>query len=144
MAHKLGEALPNPNQIDAYINNDSFWFQELADDQKYYKHVNQAYLTYAQSMGFIKEAKPVFHQLYSEQLQKFRLAAQGHGEQQPPLNKRERIETHFDPLPFWYATFEDQLNSKEEYPLHAVTQRPAAMYHSWGSQNGLAPSIARV
>ena len=86
-------------------------------------------------MGFIKEAKPVFHQLYSEQLQKFRLAAQGHGEHQPPVNKRERIETHFDPLPFWYATFEDQLNSQEEYPLHAVTQRPAAMYHSWGSQN---------
>ena len=132
---QTGRGAPNQNQIEAYINNDSFWFQELADNQKYYKHVNQAYLTYAQSMGFIKEAKPVFHQLYSEQLQKFRLAAQGHGEHQPPVNKRERIETHFDPLPFWYATFEDQLNSQEEYPLHAVTQRPAAMYHSWGSQN---------
>ncbi|MEM1314825.1 MAG: molybdopterin dinucleotide binding domain-containing protein, partial [Pseudomonadota bacterium] len=22
-----------------------------------------------------------------------------------------------------------------EYPLHAITQRPAAMYHAWGSQN---------
>ena len=23
----------------------------------------------------------------------------------------------------------------DEFPLHALTQRPAAMYHSWGSQN---------
>ena len=23
----------------------------------------------------------------------------------------------------------------EEYPVHALTQRPMAMYHSWGSQN---------
>ena len=132
---QAGKGAPNPNQVNAYIKNESFWFQELADDQKYYKHVNRAYLTYAQSMGFIKEAKPVFHQLYSEQLQKFRLAAQGYGEHQPPADKRERIETHFDPLPFWYAPFEDQVNEQEDFPLHAVTQRPAAMYHSWGSQN---------
>jgi len=25
--------------------------------------------------------------------------------------------------------------SLEKYPIHAITQRPAAMYHSWGSQN---------
>ena len=92
---------------------------------------NQAYLTYAQSMGFIKEAKLVFHQLYSEQLQNSGLP-RVHGEHQPPVTKRERIETHFDPL-LSGRTFEDQLNSQEEYPLHAVTS--PAMYHSWGSQN---------
>jgi len=132
---KTGKGEANPNQIEAYIENESFWFQELTTEQKYFKNVNQAYLDYAQSMGFIKEALPVFHQLYSEQLQKFRLAAQGHGDHQPPDDKRDRIQTYFDPLPFWYAPFEDQVNSLEEYPLHAVTQRPAAMYHSWGSQN---------
>jgi len=25
--------------------------------------------------------------------------------------------------------------SEEEFPMHAVTQRPMAMYHAWGSQN---------
>ncbi|MEM6467517.1 MAG: molybdopterin dinucleotide binding domain-containing protein, partial [Pseudomonadota bacterium] len=31
----------------------------------------------------------------------------------------------------WYAPD----GPTEGYPLHAITQRPAAMYHSWGSQN---------
>ena len=26
---QVGRGSPNPNQIDAYVNNDSFWFQEL-------------------------------------------------------------------------------------------------------------------
>ncbi|WP_367343092.1 molybdopterin oxidoreductase family protein, partial [Propionibacterium sp.] len=41
----------------------------------------------------------------------------------------------FDPLPFWYAPFEGGLIDDRAYPMHAVTQRPMAMYHAWGSQN---------
>ena len=40
-----------------------------------------------------------------------------------------------DPLPIWYEPIEATMVSREEYPLHALTQRPMAMYHSWGSQN---------
>ena len=65
----------------------------------------------------------------------FRLAALGHGDMQPPDDKRERIKTYFDPLPIWYPPFEDEENDEARFPLHAVTQRPMAMYHSWGSQN---------
>ena len=57
-------------------------------------------------MGFIGKADQIILQLYSEPLQKFRLAAQGHGAVQPPETHRARIETYFDPLPFWYAPFE--------------------------------------
>jgi anaerobic selenocysteine-containing dehydrogenase len=39
------------------------------------------------------------------------------------------------PLPQWHAPLSDSLTDLAEYPLHAITQRPAAMYHSWGSQN---------
>ena len=74
-------------------------------------------------------------QIYSEHLQKFRLAAQGHGDRQPPDHLRPRIETYFDPLPFWYTPFEEEAVDNESFPLHAVTQRPMHMYHSWGSQN---------
>src|SRR5690606_36366645 len=74
-------------------------------------------------------------QLYSEALQKFRLAAEGHGPVQPPEHHRERIRTYFDPLPFWYPPFEDAATDDAAFPLHAITQRPAAMYHSWGSMN---------
>ncbi len=38
-----------------------------------------------------------------------------------------------DPLPTWYPPFGDA--AAAEYPLHAITQRPMDMYHSWGSQN---------
>ncbi|VAV89982.1 Anaerobic dimethyl sulfoxide reductase chain A, molybdopterin-binding domain, partial [hydrothermal vent metagenome] len=65
----------------------------------------------------------------------FRLAAQGHGERQPPKRNRERIETYFDPLPIWYMPFEEAEVDTKEYPLHALSQRPMHMYHSWGSQN---------
>ncbi len=48
---------------------------------------------------------------------------------------RERIKTHFDPLPFYSQPLEMQKTDTEKYPLNAVTQRPMAMYHSWDSQN---------
>ncbi|MBL8790072.1 MAG: molybdopterin oxidoreductase family protein, partial [Rhizobiales bacterium] len=48
---------------------------------------------------------------------------------------RKRIETYFDPIPFWYPPFEGERVSGEDYPMHAITQRPMAMYHAWGSQN---------
>jgi len=40
-----------------------------------------------------------------------------------------------DPLPFWYPALEEEAVDKGDYPIHALTQRPMAMYHSWGSQN---------
>jgi anaerobic selenocysteine-containing dehydrogenase len=102
---------------------------------KYFRHVNWAYLDWATFFGFIGKPEPVIHQLYSEPLQKFRLAARGHGKVQPPADKRERIEKYFDPLPYWYEPFEGRMVEASDYPLHAVTQRPMAMYHAWGSQN---------
>jgi sulfite dehydrogenase (quinone) subunit SoeA len=77
----------------------------------------------------------VIFQLYSEPMQKMRLAARGHGAVVPPEAHRARIETYFDPLPFWYPPFEDAAFGEAEFPMHAITQRPMAMYHSWGSQN---------
>jgi anaerobic selenocysteine-containing dehydrogenase len=74
-------------------------------------------------------------QLYCEPLQRFRLAADGHGAVQPPASHRERIATYFDPIPFWYEPFEGQLVDLSKFPMHAITQRPMHMYHSWGSQN---------
>jgi anaerobic selenocysteine-containing dehydrogenase len=52
-----------------------------------------------------------------------------------PPQHRARIATYFDPLPIWYRPFEEAAVAADEYPLHAITQRPMAMYHSWGSQN---------
>jgi len=117
------------------VENGCFWSAKLAPEQRYFKFANQSYLQYSADMGWIPEAKQIVLQIYSEPLQKFRLAAQGHGPHQPPDIHRERIETHFDPLPIWYPPFEESHSDDSTYPLHALTQRPMAMYHSWGSQN---------
>ena len=130
-----GRGTPNPDQLQRYIENGCHWFYELPDHMKYYRHVNWAYLDWATFFGFIGKPEPVIHQLYSEPLQKFRLAARGHGKVLPPTDHRKRIESYFDPLPFWYPPFEGDMVSESEFPMHAVTQRPMAMYHAWGSQN---------
>ncbi|HEU0157178.1 MAG TPA: molybdopterin dinucleotide binding domain-containing protein, partial [Stellaceae bacterium] len=130
-----GRGAPNPNQLDRYVANGCFWKHRLPDDQLYFKHANKAYLETAMAMGLIGSADPIVLQLYVEPLQRFRLAAQGHGAVVPPPEKRDRIARYFDPLPFWYRPFEEERVERDAFPLHAVTQRPMHMYHSWHSQN---------
>ncbi len=132
---KSGSGEPNPRQLAQYIAHGCFWQHELPESQRYYRHANKDYLDWATSMGFIDKPEQIVLQLYSEVLQKFRLAAQGHGAVQPPERERARIAEYFDPLPIWYRPFEQQSFDAREFPLYALTQRPMAMYHSWGSQN---------
>jgi len=126
---------PNPQQLQRYVENGCFWQEHLPAEQRYFKHANRAYLEGAAAMGFIDRPRQIVLQLYLETLQKFRLAAEGHGPVQPPDDMRQRIATYFDPLPIWYMPFEEAAIDRAAYPLHAVTQRPMPMYHSWGSQN---------
>ncbi len=130
-----GKGAPNPRQLERYIANGGFWHYELPHEARYFKFANKAYLDHAVAFGLIGKAEPIVLQLYVEPLQRFRLAARGHGAIQPPEHLRERVATHCDPLPEWHPPFEGQMVSDAAFPLHAVTQRPAAMYHSWGSQN---------
>lgn len=129
----IGE--PNADQLQRYIDNGCYWHEELPQGQQYYKHVNADYLRYANKMGWVGSTDPIVLQLYCEPLQRFRLAAQGHGDRIPPDQDAERIKTYFDPLPVWYPPHEGAQVDESKYPLHAITQRPMAMYHSWGSQN---------
>ena len=132
---RIGKGEPNPDQLQRYIDNGGYWHHELEAEQRYYKMANRAYLAFATEVGFMPCPEPIVFQLYSEPLQRFRLAARGHGAVVPPEAERERIVAYFDPLPFWYAPFEEAAVEAGEYPLHALTQRPMHMYHSWGSQN---------
>ncbi len=126
----VGMGAPNPRQLERYIENGCFWAHHLPPEQLYYKHANAGYLETAKAMGFVEGTAQIVLQIYSEPLQRFRLAAEGHGKVQPPDALRPRIRRYFDPLPIWYPPLDDAA-----YPLHAVTQRPPAMYHSWHSQN---------
>jgi len=130
-----GKGAVNPSQLDRYIENDCFWRHEFKPSERYFKHSNQGYLEKAVALGFIGKKEQIILQIYSEPLQKFRLAAEGHGNVAVPDSHRGRVAKFFDPLPFWYPPLEENSVSSEEYPMHALTQRPMAMYHSWGSQN---------
>ena len=139
-----GKGEPNPDQLQRYIDNGGFWRAEIPEAARYYKMANREYLDWARGMGFLGSDQPIVLQLYSETLQKFRLAAEGHGDVQPPDEHRERVATYFDPLPMWYEPFEGEQidNVDERFPLSALTQRPMFMYHAWGSQNAWLRQIA--
>ncbi|MEE9313146.1 MAG: molybdopterin oxidoreductase family protein [Rhizobiaceae bacterium] len=135
---KFGRGEPNPEQLERYKENGAFSKTHLPKEAQFFKHANKAYQDFAVDMGFFDAPQPVTFNLYSEVLQKFRLAADGHGKVQPPERLRGRLKETFNPLPIWYAPFEEERlgeRAEEEFPFHALTQRPAAMYHSWGSQN---------
>ena len=132
---KGGKGEPNPNQLEKYVENECFWRHEFKPEERYFKHSNKAYLETAVQLGLIGHADQIVLQIYCEPLQNFRLAAEGHGDVLPPPQHRERISTYFDPLPIWYPPFEQEMIDQSDLPMHAITQRPAAMYHSWGSMN---------
>ena len=127
---------PNPNQWEMYAQNNCVYQYELPKSYQYMRNWNRGYLHWAQDHGLIRYTDPVNLHLYSEVLQRFRLAAEGKRPgRQPPDSLRERVRRHFDPLPFYAEALETQAIDKQKYPLNAITQRPMAMYHSWDSQN---------
>jgi sulfite dehydrogenase (quinone) subunit SoeA len=131
---EYGRGAPNPRQLEAYVDQGCFHMHHFQPHMQYFKHANRDYIAWAVDKGMRLTTTPVIFQLYIEPMQKMRLAAQGHGTVQPPELHRGRVEKYFDPLPFWYPPFEGADDSGG-FPLHAITQRPMAMYHSWGSQN---------
>ncbi len=130
-----GRGDPNPNQLDAYIQNGGFWIGHIPEEAQFYKPWNKAYQEWAVEIGLFDVAAPYVFSLYSEPLRKLQLAAEGHGVNQPPEHLRARVKRTMDPLPIWYEPFEDGNVDVSEYPIHALTQRPMHMYHSWGTQN---------
>ncbi len=132
---RAGRGAANPDQLQRYIDNGSFFSAHIPMEAQFFKHANQAYQDFAVRMGFFDTPQPVTFQLYQESLQKFRLAAEGLREPVAPETHRQRIFDTFDPLPDWYRPFGEAMVDRDEYPYHAITQRPMAMYHSWGSMN---------
>ena len=125
----------NPEQLDRYIENGGFFVEHVPEEARYYKPWNAAYQDWAVTMGLYDSPQPYLFHLYVEPMRKFQRAAEGHGDRQPPEHLRARIKETLDPLPIWYPPFEEGAVDKELFPLHALTQRPMAMYHSWGTQN---------
>ena len=130
---QFGRGEPNPDQMQRYIDNGGFAIEHVPHEGLYYKPWNRAYQDWAVTIGLYDKPAPYLFSVYSEPMRRFQLAAEGHGDRQPPDHLRAQLKMAMDPLPVWYAPFGDA--EAEDYPIHALTQRPMAMYHSWGSQN---------
>ncbi len=129
-SHGRGE--PNPDQIERYKENGAFWMGHVPEEGLYYKPWNKAYQDWAVKIGFYDDPAPYLFSLWCEPLRRFQIAAEGGHRLSPPEHLKARIAETMTPLPSWYPPFSD---TDAEYDLHALTQRPMAMYHSWGSQN---------
>ena len=131
--HRRGQSASSSKR---YIENGCFWRTSCRRSSAYFKHANAAYLKWPSGWASSTSAEPIVLQLYSETLQKFRLAARGHGAIQPP---GAASCAHRQPISIrcrsGIAPFERERPPTRGLPLHAITQRPMAMYHSWGSQN---------
>ena len=127
---------PNPKQWEMYANNNCVFKHEIPPSYRYMRNWNRGYMEWAQLVRLRRFGEPILIHLYSEVLQHFRLAAQRKWPgRSPPARFAKRVETFFDPLPFYYPALEVQATDTDKYPLAAITQRPMAMYHSWDSQN---------
>ena len=88
--------------------------------------------------GFIGDAEPIVMQIWSEPLQKFRLAGQGvyDGPRPTDPRRRERLADVLRSAAVLARAARDARQTDgDAFPLHAITQRPMVMYHSWDSQN---------
>lgn len=132
---QAGRGEVNPAQLDRYIENGSFFVEHIPEEAAFYKPWNAAYQDWAVNLGLFDSPQPYLFEIYSEPMRRFQLAAEGHGDRQPPDRLRDQIRQAFDPLPVWYPPLSDTIADPDTYPVHALTQRPMAMYHSWGSQN---------
>jgi len=139
-----GRGGPNEAQLDAYIKNGGFFTTHIPEGAQYYKPWNNAYQDWAVKLGLYDTPQPYLFEIYAEPMRKFQLAAMGHGDRQPPDHLRAQIKQMMDPLPFWYPALEEAAVDAAEYPVHALTQRPMAMYHSWGGQNAWLRQIHGV
>ncbi|TFL18251.1 molybdopterin oxidoreductase family protein [Jannaschia formosa] len=131
---QTGRGAPNPNQLDAYIENGGFCVAHIPEDAQFYKPWNRAYQDWAVEIGLFDKASPYIFTLWCEPLRRFQLAAEGHGDRQPPDHLRERMKATMDPLPIWWDPSSAH-GGEGRFTITALTQRPMAMYHSWGTQN---------
>ena len=136
-AATAGRGEANPRQLEQYIADGCFHVHHLPEHMRYFQHVNRDYHRLGGRHGLSPHADagdlPALQRADAKDASGGAWAWAG-GAARASIG--QRIETYFDPLPFWYRAVRGcGTPAMRDFPLHAITQRPMAMYHSWGSQN---------
>ena len=120
-----GRGAPNPGQLDRYVANGCFWKYELPPEQLYYKHANKAYLETRDGDGADRR-RPTRSSCSFMSSRCSASASRRRGMARPCRRKTTapRIETYFDPLPFWYRA------------VRGGARRPAAVSRCTRSPSG--------
>ena len=132
-----GTGAPNPRQLDAYIAHGCFWRHEMPPRGALLQARQPRLSRMGGGDGLHRRARA--RSCCSSTARRCSASAsppQGTGAAAAARPRIARASPrYFDPLPIWYRPFEEDPVDGGEFPLHAITQRPMAMYHSWGSQN---------
>ena len=114
---KSGRGEPNPGQIEAYKANGAFWHKDIPGS-RYYKMAN-IWHTKNLPLKWVSMTQ-LSHTLFRFIVRRCRnsLSCGRAWKHQPPEHLRPRIKTCFTPLPTWYAPFEGEAVSDEEYPTY--------------------------
>jgi hypothetical protein len=127
---------PNPKQWEMYAQNNCVFHHHLPPAHQYMRNWNDGYMRWAQGVGLRRDRDPIVIHLYSEFLQRFRLAAQGKHQGQAAAGPAAPARADLlRPAALLVRAAGRAGHRHHAYPLNAVTQRPMAMYHSWDSQN---------
>jgi anaerobic selenocysteine-containing dehydrogenase len=127
---------PNPKQWEMYAKNDCVFSQPLPETMHYMRNWNRAYLDFAEGQGLAAEER----RRPARPLQRHAAGVPPRGEgadRRPPAARaparadRRRTSTRCRSG----TAARGRRRRPRGVPLHAITQRPMAMYHSWDSQN---------
>ena len=133
---KKGVGEPNPDQLQRYIDNGCFWRDHLPPEQRYFKHANQAYLDNAQGHGLHRQGRADRHAALvgaAAEIPPRRARAMARGSR--PIACASASRTYSTRCPSGMRRSNSRAPTSTRFDLSAVTQRPMAMYHSWGSMN---------
>jgi anaerobic selenocysteine-containing dehydrogenase len=131
---KQGMGEPNRRQLDRYIENGCFWRGEIPEKARFYRFANRDFFDWAIPRGFsTSRSRSCCSSIPS------RCASSSSPPKATARASRRIICARAwcrasIRCPSWYPPFGAKADS-EGYVLHAITQRPMHMYHSWGSQN---------
>ena len=90
---------PNPEQIEKYKENGSFWIAHIPEEAEYFKPWNMAYQDWAVKIGLFDAPTPYAFTLWCEPLRRFQLAAEGKHRRTPPEHLKARYAETMSPLP---------------------------------------------